>query len=248
MANVRGTRVGGRSRLLTSIVEEFIPDSGWTEDTNGHYLLVDLPGFTKDDVKLRVDNTGHVIISGERKVNEDKSIHFEQTFEVPSNSDIDKITGKIDSEILYVTFPKQAEEEIIESTEAPKEEANIGRENLQENEVEEEANIGRENLLENEVEEEANIGKGKLQENEVSNVTENTKRDSNGHGSNHNEKKEKRTGDSHIGGFPEEFIRKWEQEPNILTSAMKVLSKNKGIVITAVLAFSLGVLVSRKFS
>lgn len=49
MANARGTprlgvtRPGARSRA--PVVEEIVPNSGWTEDSTSHYLLVDLPGM-----------------------------------------------------------------------------------------------------------------------------------------------------------------------------------------------------------
>lgn len=51
MANPRGAtpRVGvttrARARAQTPVVEEIVPNSGWTEDSAGHYLLVDLPGI-----------------------------------------------------------------------------------------------------------------------------------------------------------------------------------------------------------
>lgn len=47
MASARGTtRVGVRPSARTApVVEEIVPASGWTEDSAGHYLLVDLPGI-----------------------------------------------------------------------------------------------------------------------------------------------------------------------------------------------------------
>ena len=41
MANVRG----GVSRLRNPVVEEMVPSYDWSEDSKGHYLLVDLPGI-----------------------------------------------------------------------------------------------------------------------------------------------------------------------------------------------------------
>lgn len=49
MASARGTtRVGVRTRARTPVVEEIVPNSGWTEDSAGHYLLVDLPGIASN--------------------------------------------------------------------------------------------------------------------------------------------------------------------------------------------------------
>ncbi|KAF5476949.1 hypothetical protein F2P56_003636 [Juglans regia] len=112
MENVRDTRGhGGRTRRQNAVVEQIVPSSGWTEDPSTHYLLVNLPGFKKDELKLQVTGSGDLMISGERKVDEEKIVYFEQTFEVPKNTDMDKTTGKFSAEILYVTIPKQVVEE-----------------------------------------------------------------------------------------------------------------------------------------
>lgn len=47
MANVRGTPRYGVIRPVArpSVVEDIVPNSAWTEDSAGHYLVVDLPGI-----------------------------------------------------------------------------------------------------------------------------------------------------------------------------------------------------------
>ncbi|KAJ6977356.1 inactive protein RESTRICTED TEV MOVEMENT 2-like [Populus alba x Populus x berolinensis] len=121
MANIGGVRPGGiaeRTRSRHHLVEEYVPSSAWTEDPNSHCLLVHLPDFRKEEVKLQVDDPGKLTVSGERLVNNSKCIYFEQTFKLPQNSDTDNITGKLDGEILYVTVPKQ-EETSEETSEEP---------------------------------------------------------------------------------------------------------------------------------
>ncbi|KAG2679157.1 hypothetical protein I3760_11G038700 [Carya illinoinensis] len=93
------------------VVEEFVPSSGWMEGPRSHSLVVDLPGFKKDDLKLQVTCSGDLMISGERKVHQEKTVYFEQTFKVPKNTDTDKTTGKFSGEILCVTVPKQVVDE-----------------------------------------------------------------------------------------------------------------------------------------
>lgn len=52
MANVGRTRRAGERTLTNDpMVKDFVPSSGWTEDSNGHYLLVDLPG-TRTETEL----------------------------------------------------------------------------------------------------------------------------------------------------------------------------------------------------
>ncbi|GAA0143360.1 hypothetical protein LIER_04060 [Lithospermum erythrorhizon] len=54
----------------------------------------------KGKVKLQVDNYGHVVVSGERKVNENKFIRFSQSYDAPENSNIDETGGKFEDGIL----------------------------------------------------------------------------------------------------------------------------------------------------
>ncbi|KAF7806170.1 inactive protein RESTRICTED TEV MOVEMENT 2-like [Senna tora] len=209
MASVRGSRrVGVRTSTHAPVVEDIVPNSGWTEDSMGHYLLVDLPGFKKEEVKLQVEGSGYITVRGERQVNEEKRVRFELIFPVPKDSDMDKIVGKFDGEILYVTVIKRNAQEVTKETEPasakPAITANGSVERPQEYKREEESISGH------------------REEERISERVHHT-------------------------GFSEEFIRKWEREPSILTNAVEVLRKNKGIIITAVLAFNLGVLVSRKF-
>ena len=43
MAIVRGTKVVGDGNK--PVIEKYVPSAGWTGDSNGHYLLIDLPGI-----------------------------------------------------------------------------------------------------------------------------------------------------------------------------------------------------------
>ncbi|XP_061954014.1 17.9 kDa class I heat shock protein-like [Populus nigra] len=194
MANNGGMRSGGiadRTPSRSHVVEEWVPSSAWTEDSNGHYLLVDLPDFKKEEVKLQVDNSGQIVVSGERLVNNNsKVIHFEQKFKLPENSDTDKITGKFDGEILYVTVPKQEETSV----------------------------------------------EPEYQNTATATATATASE-------NHRRLEEKGSMDSY-----RLFSRKyWRQEDEAtpLEKALEMIKKNKGILLTAVLAFSLGIIVTR---
>ncbi|KAK2663971.1 hypothetical protein Ddye_002556 [Dipteronia dyeriana] len=122
MANIREKTRGFGERTFSQTVEvrEIIPSSGWTDDSNAHYLLLKLPGhpINFDDlshhmyeVKPDVDESGHLTVSGERlqKATGDKFkiFMFEQTFALPHNSDIDQISGKMEGDILRITVPKR---------------------------------------------------------------------------------------------------------------------------------------------
>ncbi|VVA17054.1 PREDICTED: inactive RESTRICTED TEV [Prunus dulcis] len=231
MAQVRGSStrgMGERSSSSTRLHQKILPSSGWTEDSNGHYLLVDLPDFKKEEVKLVVNvSAGHLTVSGQRQVNEKKSEYFEQNFTIPPNSDVDKITGKFDGEILYVTVPKVAA--VVE--EKKEAEPEIENQNVDETAATEPAKPENKNV------------EGAAAEN-----IHLTRPKNDGQHSNKDDGASKKlSGINDRIFFSLENIRKWDKhEDGILKTAMEMLSKNKGTVITAVVAFSLGVLVSRQ--
>ncbi|XP_048443983.1 inactive protein RESTRICTED TEV MOVEMENT 2-like [Pyrus x bretschneideri] len=230
MANIRGSMSDLEERLRpstpTRMRVKIVPSSDWMEDSNGQYLLVDLPEFKKEEVRVEVNiKAGHITISGERQVNERISQYFEQIFTLPQHSDVDKITGKFDSEILYVTVPK-----VVAAVEEQKKEPEIENENVQGSTA---AATEPPQVEKNETVE----GLRPKDEGEHSKKVDGTK---------YGEIK-KLLGNEHI-FFSTENIGKWEEKGrNIVRNAMDMLSKNKGMVVTAVVAFSLGMLVNRKF-
>ncbi|MED6174100.1 hypothetical protein PIB30_065700 [Stylosanthes scabra] len=231
MASTRNSaRVGARtSSSRGPVIEEIVPSSGWTEDSAGHYLLVDLPEFKKEEVKLQIDSYGRIIVKGERHPNERKRVRFHLTFPVPVDSDTDKVAGKFDAGILYVTVPKRITQVNKESEGVKAASSNVER--AEENKRQEQAANGNAERAEHEHREpiaDDNVGRDHSQE------------DSN------REQEVRRRENSQIGEFSEGMFRKWEHEP-VVRNAVEVLKKNKGIVITAVIAFSLGILISRRF-
>lgn len=151
----------------------------------------------------------------------DKCIYFEQTFQLPENSDMDNISGKFDGDFLHVTVPKKS---LVEEN---KQQESHGNENY--------AN---------------SIGETSVQE-----EPNNQSKHEEGHGNLHqqlcddDEAKGKMVGKEacRVASFPKDTIRKWEQEEGSLEMAMKFLKNNKGVVLSVVIAFSIGVLVCRTF-
>ncbi|KAE8124076.1 hypothetical protein FH972_018986 [Carpinus fangiana] len=265
MANQLGGRLLSARRR---IVEEFVPYSGWTEDAKAHHLLIDLPDFNKEDVRLQVNSPGQMTVSGERKVNEEIYVYFEQTFTVPENTVVDQIEGKFDGEFLYVTVPKQAvveeerEHDLIVEEYVDHDHGMMST--AQENEHEKPTNYENEREkptnYENERDQKpTNYGNEREKltnyENERGKPTNyedrlSSRDDRHQHGNIHgSHPSEERKGNSRHLGSPEEKIKNWENESiNIsLRMVVNMVNRNKGIVMTALLAFSLGVLVSRQF-
>lgn len=170
-------------------------------------------------MKLQIDvSSRRIIVKGERQTNEQKRVHFELTFPVPADSDMDNISGNFDSEILYVYVPKRHSHEEHRVSEIEK--ASKGN-------VEGPQEIGSE---------------------EHNNVIYNEGRDHGQHEDEYREKEDTRNENAqYMEGFSRELTRKWEQKHDMSRALVKVLMRNKGVAITAIMAFSFGLYVSHKF-
>lgn len=199
-------------------------------------FLIFVLGFIKEDIKLNVDGSGNVKATGQRQVNEDKIIYFDQSFKLPENSDVDKISGKFEGEILYVTVPKKAVEE--------KREHETVKENVSDRakQIKHEKPINDESLNRDDQHHHHRDYPGNIHGHD----SETEKRSNTGNIQGHDSETEKRSNRNAPMGFSREIIEGWENESGLLGSAVKMLKRNKGIVMAAVLAFSLGVLVTRK--
>ncbi|KAF7123099.1 hypothetical protein RHSIM_Rhsim12G0159300 [Rhododendron simsii] len=252
------TDVGGRRQAASSdnsLVEEISPLSAWNEDSSCHYLLVDIPGFKREWLNLQVHDRGHIMIGGERQT-EYKVIRFEQTFKIPENSNTEKISARYDGGILYVIVPKLVKDKEREPP-SPATDDNIrGKNHEHKHDQEEHDKKHKRHQKEQDEkhehehvkEEHGHIKHDKKHKRHQEEQDEKHKhvKEEHGHighrGRNADNKKV-----AEEGGFQEVPTATWTLEGGILGSVMEILSKNKGIAVTAVLAFTLGVLLSQKF-
>ncbi|KAF8314676.1 small heat shock protein [Clavulina sp. PMI_390] len=105
---------GGSGSMFASNGSSFTPKFDLKETSNG--LLTasfELPGMTKDDVKIEL-HKDHITISGEAKssyewiVRERSYGRFEQSLPIPQGIEADKINASVANGVLTVTFPKVA--------------------------------------------------------------------------------------------------------------------------------------------
>ncbi|XP_057806394.1 inactive protein RESTRICTED TEV MOVEMENT 2-like [Salvia miltiorrhiza] len=87
--------------------EYVLPSSWWTETADSHCLLIDVPGFKKEEVRIRADAHDHVIVSGERQANDNTILHFEQAYKVPEGCNIEETNAILEDETYYVIIPKK---------------------------------------------------------------------------------------------------------------------------------------------
>jgi HSP20 family protein len=87
------------------------------ESDNEVTLTADLPGLTKEQIQVRIED-GALLITGERKfANEDKKTgyhriersygNFKRYFSLPDTVQADKVEAKYENGVLQVTLPKK---------------------------------------------------------------------------------------------------------------------------------------------
>lgn len=89
------------------------------EDKEKVLVTAELPGLTRDDIQLQIDNNV-LTISGERTLDnpEDRERYtrieraygrFARSFSLPNTIDSEKIEAKMENGVLRLTLPKRAE-------------------------------------------------------------------------------------------------------------------------------------------
>ena len=103
----------------------FVPRVDIIEEEKAFEVHVAVPGMSKDDFKIDL-NDNYLTISGERKFNREKKEDnfysmetqygtFSRSFSLPENVDANKISAKYVNGILEVTIPKD-EKKTLKST------------------------------------------------------------------------------------------------------------------------------------
>jgi len=103
----------------------FVPKVDIIENEKAYEISVAVPGLTKEDFKIDL-NDNFLTISGERKFSKEKkenNLHvvetqygnFSRSFSLPENVDANKITAAYTNGILEITIPKD-EKKVLKTT------------------------------------------------------------------------------------------------------------------------------------
>ncbi|CAI9259778.1 unnamed protein product [Lactuca saligna] len=87
------------------VYQDFEPSMEWVPEDDSDTLLVYLPGFAKEQLRVQL-RSRNLNISGERKLQQDTWSRFRVEFPVSANCDLNKISAKFEGNILFVRQPK----------------------------------------------------------------------------------------------------------------------------------------------
>ncbi|CAM0871331.1 unnamed protein product [Alopecurus aequalis] len=89
---------------------DFVPSHELVEDTKKQTLIVNLPGFRKEHLRVQIDNYGRLRISGERPLEADGGnqwSRFRKDIQVPDGCDAGGIRARFQKDgVLNITMPR----------------------------------------------------------------------------------------------------------------------------------------------
>ncbi|XP_047317737.1 protein RESTRICTED TEV MOVEMENT 2 [Impatiens glandulifera] len=87
--------------------QDFEPVTEWKRGNESDTLLLYLPEFKKDQLRVQISSSGTLRISGERPIGGNKWTRFTKELSASSNCDTNKLTAKFQAGILSVRQPKR---------------------------------------------------------------------------------------------------------------------------------------------
>ncbi|GFY98882.1 hypothetical protein Acr_13g0002830 [Actinidia rufa] len=85
---------------------DFEPNTDLAQEEDCDTLLVYLPDFKKEQLRIQLTTTRTLKITGERILADNKRIRLQKEYPVSTNYDINRITAKLEEGILYIRQPK----------------------------------------------------------------------------------------------------------------------------------------------
>lgn len=112
-----GRNMGNASQETDLGLAQWSPTVDIEENDDAYMVRADLPGVSKDDIEVRLDN-GVLCISGEKKVEKEtgkgSKVHrterfygtFERRFSLPGSIDVEGVKADYEKGVLSLSIPK----------------------------------------------------------------------------------------------------------------------------------------------
>jgi len=86
---------------------DFVPSHDLVEETDKQTLVLNLPGFKKEHLKVQIDNYGRLRVSGERPVEGSQWSRFRKDIQVSDGCDAGGIRARFEKDgVLRITMPR----------------------------------------------------------------------------------------------------------------------------------------------
>ncbi|XP_028802577.1 inactive protein RESTRICTED TEV MOVEMENT 2-like [Neltuma alba] len=94
---------------LRPVYQDFKPKSDLTENPEAHVLRIQLPGFTKERIRVQYDESSKLLrVSGERPIDGGiRRSRFREAYQVPQNCIMNKVQSNFGQGILSIIMPKK---------------------------------------------------------------------------------------------------------------------------------------------
>ncbi|XP_028802622.1 inactive protein RESTRICTED TEV MOVEMENT 2-like [Neltuma alba] len=94
---------------LRPVYQDFKPKSDLTENPEAHVLRIQLPGFTKERIRVQYDESSKLLrVSGERPIDGGiRRSRFREAYQVPQNCIMNKVQSNFRQGILSIIMPKK---------------------------------------------------------------------------------------------------------------------------------------------
>ncbi|XP_052108215.1 inactive protein RESTRICTED TEV MOVEMENT 2 [Arachis duranensis] len=87
--------------------QDIEPPFDWDHKKESDTLIVSVPGFKREQLRVQVTSTRLIRLSGERRIGDSNKIRkFYKELPIPSDTDTSSISAKFENGILYVKLPK----------------------------------------------------------------------------------------------------------------------------------------------
>ncbi|KAL5708841.1 hypothetical protein ACHQM5_019597 [Ranunculus cassubicifolius] len=99
--------MAARPRItLARTYEDFQPPSNLLQEEECETLIMDLPGFSKEQIRAQMDDrSGTLFISGEQPIANNKWSRFRKEIRVPVNCNKSEIQAKFENGVLRIIMP-----------------------------------------------------------------------------------------------------------------------------------------------